>query len=406
MARAVSLALLHLHGKNKPTVDLLVAKAKDLNIDLSTKTELKVALAQFLNGQQQQEAKTASATETKGEDKQQPLKPVVQCMPHMDTFTCVYIVSCPTTKQAVIIDSALDYDQPSSTISYKVRSLYQFSFVSWLCLLRLVQHANAVIAEIEKRSLKVQAVIETHARDRKLSLGVRADVFKTCCAVSDADHLTAALYLRDHFKCKVVIGADIVQVQKVFGNTFNLDEKELPRDGSQFDELYKDGQKWKLGEIDCEVRCQFFALLLTPPQSVALGVLLQVIATPGHTPACMSWVIGDAIFCGDTLFMPDIGTARCGELRVSVFKVSSDNSILTFLYRGKKKPLADFPGGSVEQMWTSVQRLLAFPDNTRLFVGHDYPPTDKSRELRWETSVAEQKASNKMVKTGTKKVCL
>jgi glyoxylase-like metal-dependent hydrolase (beta-lactamase superfamily II) len=116
---------------------------------------------------------------------------------------------------------------------------------------------------------------------------------------ADADHLTAAAYLRDRLKCKVAIGAGIVHVQRTFGAIFNLPEdkdkdhkqqpQQLARDGSQFDELLRDGQEWTLGNVRC-----------------------RVMAPPGHTPACVSLVVGDAVFCGDTLFMPDIGTARCG----------------------------------------------------------------------------------------------
>lgn len=126
-------------------------------------------------------------------------------------------------------------------------------------------------------------------------------------------------------------------------------EKAFPEDGRQFDKLFKDGEEFKLGSIPG-----------------------RVIHTPGHTPACMTYNIGDALFCGDTIFMPDFGTARC-----------------------------DFPGGSTEDLWNSIQKLLAFPDNYRIFTAHDYQPG--GRELRYMATVAEQKASNKHVKTGTKK---
>ncbi len=185
--------------------------------------------------------------------------------------------------------------------------------------------ADEIIEFIRANNYEVEWVLETHAH---------------------ADHLSAAPYLKRELGGKIAIGEHIRDVQNVFGEVFKEGELFL-RDGSQFDHLFKDGETFKLGEITVEV---FY--------------------TPGHTPACVSYLVGDALFVGDTLFMPDFGTARC-----------------------------DFPGGSAETLYRSVQRLLTLPDKTRMFVGHDYKA--EGRDLyAWETTVGEQRTRNVHVGIG------
>ena len=184
--------------------------------------------------------------------------------------------------------------------------------------------ADQVVAYVRQNQLRVQWILETHAH---------------------ADHLTAAPYLRQLLGGKIGIGRPITQVQKVFKGIFNL-EKSFCEDGSQFDALFDDGETFCVGELT-----------------------FQVMAVPGHTPACMAYRVGDAVFVGDTLFMPDVGTARC-----------------------------DFPGGSATTLYASIQKLLSLPGETRLFMCHDYPPDN--RPVRFETTVAEQRQSNIHVHDG------
>ena len=184
--------------------------------------------------------------------------------------------------------------------------------------------ADQVVAYVRQNQLRVQWILETHAH---------------------ADHLTAAPYLRKLLGGKIGIGRPITQVQKVFKGIFNL-EKSFCEDGSQFDALFDDGETFSVGELT-----------------------FQVMAVPGHTPACMAYRVGDAVFVGDTLFMPDVGTARC-----------------------------DFPGGSATTLYASIQKLLSLPGETRLFMCHDYPPDN--RPVRFETTVAEQRQSNIHVHDG------
>lgn len=155
-----------------------------------------------------------------------------------------------------------------------------------------------------------------------------------------ADHLSAAPYLQQKLGGKIGIGANIVVIQNTFGKIFN-EGTEFQRDGSQFDALFSEGDSFHIGQMRGDV-----------------------LHTPGHTPACMTYVIGDGAFVGDTLFMPDFGTARC-----------------------------DFPGGSSADLYASIQRILALPDETRIFVGHDYKAPGRD-EYAWETTVGEQKALN------------
>jgi len=179
-------------------------------------------------------------------------------------------------------------------------------------------HADEIIARIKDRNLRLEWIIETHVH---------------------ADHLSAAPYIQEQLGGKIGIGARIIEVQETFGKIFNEGTR-FQRDGSQFDRLFEDGDSYMLGDIRC------FTL-----------------STPGHTPACMVHVIGNAAFVGDTLFMPDGGSAR-----------------------------ADFPGGDAGQLYDSIQKVLSLPDDMRLFMCHDYGPN--GRDIRWETTVGEEKAHN------------
>lgn len=179
-------------------------------------------------------------------------------------------------------------------------------------------HADEIIAFVRDQDLHLEWLIETHVH---------------------ADHLSAAPYIQRHLGGKIGIGRNITLVQDTFGKIFN-EGTEFQRDGSQFDRLFDDGDTYQLGDMTC----------------IALH-------TPGHTPACMTHVMGDAAFVGDTLFMPDGGSAR-----------------------------ADFPGGDAGQLYDSIQKVLSLPDATRLFMCHDYGPN--GRDIRWETTVGEEKAHN------------
>jgi glyoxylase-like metal-dependent hydrolase (beta-lactamase superfamily II) len=184
--------------------------------------------------------------------------------------------------------------------------------------------ADEVIAFVKEQGLTVDWILETHAH---------------------ADHLSAAPYIQKHLGGKIAIGSHIQDVQKVFKGIFNL-ESEFPTNGSQFDYLIEEGQDIYAGNLT-----------------------IHPLFVPGHTPACMAYTIGDAIFVGDTIFMPDVGTARC-----------------------------DFPGGNAKTLYQSVQKILSYPDDTRLFMCHDYPPTD--RPIAYETTVGEEKRKNIHVHEG------
>ncbi len=179
--------------------------------------------------------------------------------------------------------------------------------------------ADSIIEHVRREGLEVEWILETHVH---------------------ADHLSAAPYLQERLGGKIGIGENIRVVQDTFGKVFN-EGTEFRRDGSQFDRLFREGDSFHIGQLRGDV-----------------------LHTPGHTPACLTYVIGDAAFVGDTLFMPDFGTARC-----------------------------DFPGGSAEAMFDSVQKILALPDETRIFVGHDYKAPGRD-VYAWETTVGEQKAKN------------
>ncbi|MDW3181867.1 MBL fold metallo-hydrolase [Roseobacter sp.] len=219
------------------------------------------------------------------------------------------------------------FDTATNTVSYVVRnpqgascaivdSVLDFDHASGRTD---TASADAVIAHVQAENLTVQWILETHVH---------------------ADHLSAAPYLQEQLGGQIGIGNQITTVQDTFGKVFN-EGTEFQRDGSQFDRLFGDGDSFHIGQLRADV-----------------------MHTPGHTPACMTYVIGDAAFVGDTLFMPDFGTARC-----------------------------DFPGGSARDLFQSIQRILSLPDDTRIFVGHDYKAPGRE-EFAWETTVGAQKARN------------
>ncbi|WP_321326518.1 MBL fold metallo-hydrolase [uncultured Parasphingorhabdus sp.] len=219
------------------------------------------------------------------------------------------------------------FDQPTFTVTYVVHdketkcaaiidSVFDFDPASGRTSF---ESADEVIAYVEEQGLTVQWLLETHAH---------------------ADHLSAAPYLQEKLGGKIAIGEHIVTVQDVFGKLFNAGT-EFQRDGSDFDRLFADGDTFKIGNLD-----------------------VTVMHVPGHTPADIAYVVGDAVFVGDTMFMPDYGTAR-----------------------------ADFPGGDARQLYRSMRRLLSLPETTRLFMCHDYLPEGRD-EYVWETTVAEQRKHN------------
>jgi glyoxylase-like metal-dependent hydrolase (beta-lactamase superfamily II) len=225
--------------------------------------------------------------------------PVIKAFFDNPTFTVTYVVHDSETKRAAIIDSVLDYDPASGRTA--------------------LNSPDALIAYVKEQGLTIDWLLETHAH---------------------ADHLSAAPYLQEKLGGKIAIGAHIVAVQKVFGGLFNAGADFL-RDGSDFDHLFADGDRFKIGNLD-----------------------VTVMHVPGHTPADIAYIIGDAAFVGDTMFMPDFGSAR-----------------------------ADFPGGDAGQLYRSTRRLLSLPASTRLFMCHDYLPKGREKYV-WETSVAEQRADN------------
>ena len=218
------------------------------------------------------------------------------------------------------------FDPTTNTISYVVKDPASTSCAVIDSVMDLdyaagriaYDHADEIIAYVRANDLKVEWLIETHAH---------------------ADHLSAAPYIQEKVGGKLGIGKNITVVQDVFGKIFN-EGTEFQRDGSQFDRLFDEGDTYEIG-----------------------GMTAFVMHTPGHTPACMTHVIGDAAFVGDTLFMPDGGSAR-----------------------------ADFPGGDAGTLYDSIQKVLTLPGEMRLFMCHDYGPN--GREIRWETTVADEKAHN------------
>ncbi|PKP90020.1 MAG: MBL fold metallo-hydrolase [Alphaproteobacteria bacterium HGW-Alphaproteobacteria-16] len=231
--------------------------------------------------------------------------PIVKAFFDEPTFTASYVVHDPATRTAAIVDSVLDFD-PASGRTHR-------------------ESADAIIAYVREHDLTVEWLLETHAH---------------------ADHLSAAPYLQEHLGGKLAIGREIVTVQKVFGKIFN-EGTAFERDGSQFDQLFDDGDRFAIGSIP----------------AIALHV-------PGHTPADLAYIIGDTVFTGDTLFMPDYGTAR-----------------------------ADFPGGDARQLYRSIRRLMALPRETRTFLCHDYKAPGRDT-YAWETTIGQERDSNVHVHQG------
>jgi glyoxylase-like metal-dependent hydrolase (beta-lactamase superfamily II) len=215
------------------------------------------------------------------------------------SFTVSYVVHDPDSRRAAIIDSVLDYDPASGRTAFS--------------------SADAIIAYAGEKNLIVDWLLETHAH---------------------ADHLSAAPYLQEKLGGKIAIGEHIAAVQKMFGTVFNAGS-DFCRDGSDFDQLFADGDSFNIGNLN-----------------------VTVLHVPGHTPACIAYVIGDAVFVGDTMFMPDYGTAR-----------------------------ADFPGGDARTLYRSARRLLSLPPATRLFMCHDYLPAART-DYVWETTVEAERAAN------------
>ncbi len=214
------------------------------------------------------------------------------------TFTVTYVVSDPATSCAAIIDPVLDYDAASGRTS--------------------TTSADAVAAYVQENKLGVDWILETHVH---------------------ADHLSGAPYLKEKLGGQMAIGKHVMAVQETFKAVFNL--ADLVTDGSQFDQLFSDGDTFPVGNIEG-----------------------RVLGTPGHTPACITYVIGDSAYVGDTLFMQDFGTAR-----------------------------TDFPGGSAAELYASIQKILSLPDDTRLFMCHDYKAPGRDT-FAWETTVAKQRDTN------------
>lgn len=220
-----------------------------------------------------------------------------QVIPLFDetTNTATYIVKDPNSNACAIIDSVLDIDYAAGNLEY--------------------HNAKLLIDKVRELKLNVEWIIESHVH---------------------ADHLSAAPFLQQELGGKLGISNQITLVQETFGKIFN-EGTEFQRDGSQFDELFADGDTYSIGSLTA-----------------------TVLHTPGHTPACTTHVIGDAVFVGDTFFMPDGGTGR-----------------------------ADFPGGDARELYRSMQRVLSLPDAVRVFVCHDYGPN--GREFKWETTIGEQR---------------
>ena len=225
-------------------------------------------------------------------------RPDVSAFFDAQSNTISYVIKDPDSTSCAIIDAVMQFDYAAGRLSY--------------------ESADEIIDFITSNGLHLEWIIETHVH---------------------ADHLSGAPYIQGQLGGKIGIGEYIQEVQDTFGKVFN-EGTEFQRDGSQFDKLFKDGDIYKIGGLEC------FA-----------------IHTPGHTPACMVHVMGDAAFAGDTLFMPDGGSAR-----------------------------ADFPGGDAGQLYDSITKVLSLPDDVRLFVCHDYGPNGRS--IAWETTVGAQKKAN------------
>lgn len=232
------------------------------------------------------------------------MPPDIQGFYDPTTATVSYVVTDPASRHAAIIDPLLDYEPRAGRISHDSAE-------------RIAEHVAAA-------GLSLDWILETHPH---------------------ADHLSAGALLKARLGGTLAIGAGVKTVQQTWKAIYNLDA-ELPADGSQFDHLFADGERFRIGELEAEAW-----------------------HTPGHTPACVCYLIGDAVFVGDTLFMPDFGTAR-----------------------------ADFPGGDARVLYKSIRRILSLPPETRLFTCHDYRPG--GRAVAWETTVGEQRKANKHVRDG------
>lgn len=231
-------------------------------------------------------------------------QPVIRAFFDEPTNTVSYLVADPATGKAAIIDPVFDYDHNSGTVD--------------------TRSVEAMLKAAEDSGYTIEWALETHAH---------------------ADHLSGAPYIKAKTGAKIGIGEHIKDVQKIFRPIFNATD--LNPDGSDFDHLFRDGERFTIGELDVEV-----------------------LHTPGHTPADISYKVEDAVFVGDTMFMPDYGTAR-----------------------------ADFPGGDAHQLYRSIRRLTALPPETRLFMCHDYKAPGRDA-YAWETTVAEQRGKNVHVKEG------
>jgi glyoxylase-like metal-dependent hydrolase (beta-lactamase superfamily II) len=231
--------------------------------------------------------------------------PVVASFFDEPTFTATHVAHDPVTKKAAIVDSVMDFDQAAGRTSF--------------------EGAERIIDYVRAEGLTVEWLLETHAH---------------------ADHLSAAPFLQEKLGGRIAIGEKIRTVQEVFGKIFN-EGTNFACDGSQFDRLFLDGDRFELGALS----------------AIALHV-------PGHTPADMAYVIGDAAFVGDTMFMPDYGTAR-----------------------------ADFPGGDAHQLYKSIRRLMALPEQTRVFLCHDYKAPNRDHYV-WETTVGAERTGNVHVHEG------
>ncbi len=231
--------------------------------------------------------------------------PVVQQFFDEPTNTFSYVVRDPDSQACAILDSVLDLDYAAGRTD--------------------VRSADEIIRYVRDNNLTVEWILETHVH---------------------ADHLSAAPYLHEKLGGKTGIGEKIVDVQEIFGKVFNAGT-EFARDGSQFDQLFREGDTFRIGNLEG-----------------------RVLHTPGHTPACLTYVIGDAAFVGDTLFMPDFGTARC-----------------------------DFPGGDARTLYRSIQKVLSLPPETRLFMCHDYGAPGRD-EFLFQTTVAEERKANIHVHEG------